>query len=169
MFKDLIDFEDKTEDEIIEFLYEIFKEQFIDNHTFLADKIYIDPKKDDIERGMDKPKIYWHIITRKERGIRRLDRPRASRLHWIKLIILNYRHQSVKFFYYYEDNGKIRLYLWAYNKNFAVILQKIGQNNSSYIVTSFYIDNDRKRGIFERKYQNYLNNVDNNLRNCEWF
>ena len=151
MFSPLIDLTNRTEDEIIAFLYGIFKEHFIDNDTYLADTIYIDPKSDDMERGMDKPKIYWHIITRKERGRRRLDRHRASRLHWIKLIILNHTHQTIKLFYYYEDNGKIRLYLWAYNEDFAVILQKIGKENSSYIVTSFYIDNEHKNIIPQEK------------------
>ena len=168
MFSNLIDFENKAEDEIIEFLYKIFKNDFIDNHTFLANKVYIDPKKDDIERSINKPKIYWHIVSRKNRGRRFLDRNRASRLHWIKLIILNYQNNSIKLFYYYEDNGYIRLYLWLHQENFAVILQKIGRD-SSYVVTSFYIDNQRKRDIFEKKYQSYWNNIDNRLNNCEWF
>ena len=50
-----------------------------------------------------------------------------------------------------------------------MILQKIGRENSSYIVTSFYIDNEHKKDVFERKYQNYCNNIDDRLSGCEWF
>ena len=71
-------------------------------------------------------------------------------------------------FYYFEDNGKIRLYLWAYNYDFVVILQKLG-NSSFYLVTSFYIDNQKKRDKFQKKFEDYINKVDRRLNGCEWF
>jgi hypothetical protein len=170
MFSNLIDFEDKTEDEIIEFLYGIFKEHFINNNTFLADKIYIDPKIDDKERGMDKPKIYWHIISKvNQRSKKReFDSKRACRIHWIKPIILNNQNPKIKLFYHLEKNEKIRLYLWADNVDFIVILQKLGRA-SSYLVTSFYIDRDYNKNIYEKRYENYINKKDLNLKDCEWF
>lgn len=66
-----------------------------------------------------------------------------------------------------EDDKKIRFYLWAYEHDFVVILQKLG-NTSSYLVTSFYIDNQRKRDIFQRKFEDYQNGTDIRLRG-EWF
>ena len=169
MFGDVIELDGKSSDEIIEQLYEIFKNDFVVNRTYLSHQIYIDPISSDVEPTINKEKIFWHIISRKDRGSRRIDKPRASRLHWIKPIIVNHYNAKIKLFYYLEDNGKIRLYLWAHEENFAVILQKIGTSNSSYIVTSFYIDNENKINAFQRKYESYVNNNDNRLASCEWF
>ena len=169
MFSDVVKLDNKNDEEIIELIYGIFKNDFVLNRTYLAQQIYIDPLSNDIDSSINKEKIFWHVISRKNQGIRRIDKPRACRINWIKPIILNYSHTNIKFFYHYEDNNKIRLYLWAYNNNFAVILQKIGTTNSSYIVTSFYIDNQNKRDAFERKFINYQNNTDIRLGNCEWF
>ena len=60
------------------------------------------------------------------------------------------------------------MYLWAFENDFVVILQKLG-NSSSYLVTSFYIDNQRKRDIFQKKHDDYNNKTDSKLSNCEWF
>jgi len=169
MFSDVVNLDNKNNDEIIELLYEIFRNDFILNRTYLAQRVYIDPMSDDIEASINKEKIFWHVISRKYRGTRIVDKPRACRINWIKPMILNYNHVKIKFFYHYEDNNKIRLYLWAYDNDFAVILQKIGITNSSYVVTSFYIDNQNKRDAFERKFINYQNNTDIRLGNCEWF
>ena len=60
------------------------------------------------------------------------------------------------------------MYLWAFENDFVVILQKLG-NSSSYLVTSFYIDNQRKRDVFQTKHDDYNNKIDGRLNNCEWF
>ncbi len=168
VFGSVIDLDGKGDNEIIELLYEIFKSDFVDSRTYLAGQIHVDPISNDIEPGINKEKIFWHIISRKDRGRRRVDKPKACRINWIKPIITNHTHTEVKLFYYFEDNRKIRLYLWVYEKDFAVILQKLG-SSSSYLVTSFYIDNQNKRDAFSRKYENYIENRDNRLDNCEWF
>ncbi len=167
MFSDMIDFstlDDETKK--IDFLYDIFKSDFIDNQTLLANTIYIDPKISDKEDG--KEKIFWHVITRKEKGKRSFDTERACRIKWIKPIILDYNNVKLKYFYYYEYSKKIRLYLWAYEKDFVVILQKLGKS-SSYLVTSFYVDNQKKRDIFNNKHESYINSNDSKLVGCEWF
>ena len=169
MFSEVVNLYNKNDDEIIELLYEIFKNDFILNRTYLAQRVYIDPMSDDIETSINKEKIFWHVISRKNRGTRRVDKPRACRINWIRPMILNYNHVKIKLFYHYEDNNKIRLYLWAYDNDFAVILQKIGSRNSSYVVTSFYIDNQNKRDAFERKFIKYQNSNDTRLESCEWF
>lgn len=167
MFSEIIDFGNCCEDnKKIDFLYEIFKSDFVDVDVHLNGIIYIDPKSHDKED--DKENIFWHIITRKDRGTRNFDEPRACRIKWIKPIIENFLSQNIKLFYYYEDNGKIRLYLWAFQNDFVVILQKLG-NISSYLVTSFYIDNQKKRDIFEKKYNDYNDKINLRLNGCEWF
>lgn len=167
MFNEIIDFNSCCEDsEKINFLYEIFKSDFVDNSIYLNGTIYIDPKTHD--KSDEKENIFWHIITRKDRGRRNFDAPRACRIKWIKPIIINYVSEKIKLFYYYEDTGKIRLYLWAYDNDFVVILQKLG-SSSSYLVTSFYIDNRKKKEKFQKKYEDYTNKIDTRLNNCEWF
>jgi len=167
MLGEKIDFDSCCEEnEIIEFLYKVFQNDFIHNRCYLADKIYIDPKSDKLQNG--KEEIFWHVITRKDRRTRKLDKHRASRLKWIKPIILRHAHEKIKTFYYFEDTGKIRLYLWAFEVDFVVIMQKLG-SVSSYLVTSFYIDNQKKRDVFEKKFTNYVKKKDVKLKDCEWF
>lgn len=167
MFGDIIDFNACCKGEnLIEFLYAVFKKDFIENACYLAEKIYVDPRCSKLQDG--KEEIFWHVITRKQKGQRKLDEPRACRIKWIKPIILNHSHTEIKMFYYLEDTKKIRLYLWAYNKDFVVILQKLG-NKSSYLVTSFYIDNQKKREKFQKKFEDYINQRDIRLEGCKWF
>ncbi|MDD3325163.1 MAG: hypothetical protein PHN38_08620 [Sulfurospirillaceae bacterium] len=64
--------------------------------------------------------------------------------------------------------ANIRLYLWLEDYNFVAILQKIGKN-SSYLVTSFYIDRDGKRNEYKRRYEACSKKSDENLKDCEWF
>ena len=156
------------ENEIIEFLYKIFQDDFINCRCYLADKIYIDPKSDKLKDG--KEEIFWHVTTKDNPRSkkREFDRERASRLKWIKNIIHNYHHDDIKLFYHYEKNKKIRLYLWAEKVDFIVIIQKLGRK-SSYLVTSFYINKNYNRKIYSKRYDAYLNKKDEKLNGCEWF
>ncbi|WP_044406082.1 hypothetical protein [Thiomicrospira microaerophila] len=166
--------------EIIDVLYEIFCRDFIESDTYLADQIYINPRshrKDD-----DKEMDFWHLTTRdvKEKVWenrkpvwrvvdRYLDFDRASRLEWVKQILTHHDDESIRFFYHRETNRKkdIRLYLWAFEEDFVVILQKLGRS-SSFLVTSFYLDHEGKKRDFNARYQNYLK-TDPELFECEWF
>jgi hypothetical protein len=60
------------------------------------------------------------------------------------------------------------LYLWLHEKNFVVILQKLGKS-SSFLVTSFYIDHEDKKVDYQDYYENYTNGLDIDLAGCEWF
>jgi len=155
-----------SNDKLYDFLYDIFKNDFIVNKCYLAQKIYIDPISNDKNNG--KEKVFWHIITRKQKGKRVLDNQRACRIKWVRKIIDNYCDNRIKMFYYFEDSKKIRLYLWVYSYDFVVILQRLGKS-SSYLVTSFYIDNQKKRDKFQKKYEDYINKADKRLNSCEWF
>lgn len=165
---------------IFDFLYDIFKNDFVLNKTYLAKKIYINPKSDDKEDN--KEKVFWHLTSRDEKeyywenGIRKHrvigrypDFKRSSRIKWVKKIIENHEHSKVKYFYHQESNKKrdIRLYLWAYEDDFVVILQKLGKSQS-FLVTSFFIDHKGKREDYQRRLENYQNG-DEKLENCEWF
>lgn len=161
-------------------LYSIFHRDFVANKTYLAQKIYINPKSDDCEE--DKEKVFWHLTSREEtekyweNGIKKTrtlgrypDFRRAERIEWVKQIIENHQNERIRLFYHRESNKKrdIRLYLWAYNDDFVVILQKLGKSQS-FLVTSFYIDNQSKRNTYQKRFENYQNG-DTDLQNCEWF
>ncbi|MGL4671529.1 hypothetical protein [Cetobacterium sp.] len=169
MFESVIQFEvDITEEKIIEVLYEVFKDNFIDNPAYLNENIFIDPRSKFKTDG--KEDIFWHIITRDydKNGKRTLDLERGIRIGWIKPVILNCNCDKVKVFYYKESNNKVRLYLWLYEKDFIVILQKLGKS-STYLVTSFYIDQKYKRETYGKRFENYINKKDPNLQGVEWF
>lgn len=169
MLSEIIDFKSCCKsDEIIDFLYEIFKNDFIDNSCYLANKIHINPQSNKKREG--KEEIFWHVITRENHKTRKrkFDTDRACRIKWIKTIILNHNHSKIKMFYYLESSGKIRFYLWAYEADFIVILQKLG-STSSYLVTSFYIDKGYNKRIYSKRYEAYKNKKDARLNGCEWF
>lgn len=43
------------------------------------------------------------------------------------------------------------------------------QEKTAFIITSFYIDNEKKQKSFEQKYKNYKEKSDAKLKDCEWF
>lgn len=170
MFSEIIDFTNCcADDKKIDFLYAIFKDDFVNNDVHLNGTVYIDPKSHDKEDG--KEKVFCHIVTKvnPKTKKREFDENRASRIKWIKKIIENYFNHQIKLFYHYEEKQKvIRLYLWAYNKDFIVIIQKLGKK-SSYLVTSFYIDKNYNRKIYDKRFETYINKSDDKLKGCEWF
>ena len=108
MFTPIIDFKNCCkENEQIEFIYKIFKTDFIDNRCLLADTIYIDPKSH--QKQDDKEKVFWHIITKDNPKTkkREFDINRASRIKWIKDIIINHFNDEIRFFYHYESKRKV--------------------------------------------------------------
>lgn len=167
---------------IIDFLYAIFRRDFVAHKTMLASSIYINPKSHQLDNG--KEKVFWHLTTKDdkrweydENGHKTLvnygrltDFGRASRLEWVRQILENHNHHEIKCFYHKEStkNKNIRLYLWAFNHDFVVILEKLGKSQA-FLVTSFYITHIGKRKDFHKWYENYQNKLDSQLQNCEWF
>jgi hypothetical protein len=98
------------------------------------------------------------------------DYARSERIECVKQILVNHDHSSIKLFYHRESNPKrdIRLYLWAYEHDFVVILQKLGRS-SSFLVTSFYLDDGSKHSDYERCYCSYKNKENREIDGCEWF
>lgn len=180
MLDEILDLNKIESENLFNYLYSIFHSNFVENKTYLAGKIYIDPKSHDLEGN--KEKIFWHLISREEKeiywenGIKKFrsrgrypDYRRAERIGWVKEILENHTHEKIKLFYHRESNKKrdIRLYLWAYKDDFIVILQKLGKS-SSFLVTSFYIDHQGKRDDYQKRYEKYRNG-DETLKECEWF
>lgn len=168
MYPELIDI--PLNDSTYDFLYHFFVRDFIKTRTCLNGVIYINPRSNIKEDG--KEKVFWHLVTSDQyingEKQRLLDTFRAERLHWVKLMIDQFTHESIKMFYYIEENNKIRLYLWAYEKDFVVILQKLG-NKDAYLVTSFCIKYAKKRADFKKRHEDYMNKKNKRLNGCEWF
>lgn len=180
MLSDPLDLAKIEATSIIDVLYQIFHRDFVATRTYLAGEIYINPRSHRKDDG--KELDFWHLTTKDEKeqvwenGKRTLrvigrypDFDRASRLEWIKQILTNHDHESVRLFYHQETNQKrdIRLYLWAHETDFVVILQKLGKSDS-FLVTSFYISHDGKRRDFEKRFNNYCRG-DAKLAGLEWF
>ncbi len=180
MLGEIIDLERMDATLIIDSLYDVFHDDFVANRTYLAEQIYIDPQSHRISDG--KEQTFWHLTTRQDKytdwvngkkvqvtGDRYTDFQRASRLRWVKNIILNHSNPSIKSFFFRETNKKkdIRLYLWAEEEDFVVILQKLGRS-SSFLVTSFYITHAHKRTDYLKRYQDYINDT-TGLRSYSWF
>ncbi|MCK4441159.1 MAG: hypothetical protein KAU90_04085 [Sulfurovaceae bacterium] len=167
--------------ELFEVLYyDYFCVDFVDNKTYLNKTIYINPQSNKKDDG--KEKSFWHLTSKtqsyqKKEGKRYItyterlrDYSRAKRLAWVKQIIENHDYEKIKLFYHKETTNKkpIRLYLWHYQEDFVVILQKLGKS-SSFLVTSFYITHDKKRRDYQKRYEIYVKKLNPNLYGCEWF
>ena len=155
--------------ENLERLYKYFEDDFIINTTTL-NKQY-DIKIDTLSKKNNKPKIFWHVITREKevrtrRGrtwqikkIRKFDKNRAKRIRWIKHLILNFDkvNRNILAFFYREtsgqNRGKLRLYIWAKDHDYIVILEKLNRN-SSFLVTAFYIDDNYNKETYQDRYEN---------------
>ncbi len=176
-----IDLEGLEASELFETLYEdYFCVDFIDEKTYLNETIYIDPQS--TQKSENKEKAFWHLTSRDKqytvkegnKWVTKKDRlpdfDRAERLEWVKVIIENHNDSNIKNFYHKETKGKkeIRLYLWLFQKDFVVILQKLG-SSSSFLVTSFYITHNSKRDEYQNRYEKYLNKERSELYGCEWF
>ena len=162
----------KTVRENLENLYKYFEDDFITNTTILNNQYNIDI--DTLSLKKHKPKIFWHVITREKeirvrRGriwqtkkIRKFDKNRAKRIRWIKHLILNFDKvdRNILSFFYREtegvNRGKLRLYIWAKNHDYIVILEKLNKN-SSFLVTAFFIDENYKKSSYQTRYENSCN------------
>lgn len=165
---------------LMDWLYQIFHRDFVAQRTYLSNTIWIDPQSSRKDDG--KELAFWHLTSRKQsysvrEGGRYIttserlpDFRRSERLEWVKLIIDNHEDQRIKQFYFRENNDKrdVRLYLWAHQHDFVVILQKLGRS-STFLVTSFFIDHSRKKADYEQRYADYLAAKDPTLAAQKWF
>ncbi|PRJ58619.1 hypothetical protein [Haemophilus influenzae] len=65
MLDEILDLNKIESENLFDNLYSIFHSNFVENKTYLARKIYIDPKSHDLEDN--KEKIFWHLISREEK------------------------------------------------------------------------------------------------------
>ncbi len=138
---------------IFEKLYNIFKNDFINNKCYFEGmEVEFDSRKIDSEYEEG----FWHVVSNQYGQTKRdPDYKRAKRLHWIKLIIENPNAENVIRF---EEpvikngktiNNKRKIYLWAKDVKFVVILQ-INYDEFCILLTAFKVY--PKKGMeFEEK------------------
>lgn len=180
MFEEILDLEPLDRNELFDVLYKYFHRDFVANKAYLNKTIKIDPQSH--KKDGNKEASFWHLTTRAvtstvkvdnryiEIDNREPDYQRSERIEWIRDIITNHDHEEIKLFYHMETNAKknIRLYLWAHRYDFVVILQKLGKS-TSFLVTSFYIDHEAKKGTYEARFNRYRGGNAAELAGCEWF
>ncbi len=152
-----------SEDDQVQKLYELYKEDFIDNPFQIDGKqIKIISKKSKIPGYSNYDETFVHLITREIRsvGLRIFEQKRANRIHWIKEILVNHPSDGIRYFKKRNEEGICQEFFWCYYNDFLVILKPIGA--SLLIVTGFSID-----GMEEKlRYLNWFNDYKAGKSGC---
>jgi len=142
---------DGSYEEIIERLYELFRNDFIeDKAKHLGRDVAYNGVINESSQG--KVEGFWHVITREDsaRTGRLIDYRRAERLPWSKPLMENPYHDEICFFFYDEGDSRkgIRHYIWIERYNYVVVLQR---KKSHYIwITSFYVEGWKYKDLRKR-------------------
>lgn len=162
---------DKFTAKNIEFLFEKFKEDFIDNTVYLA-SMPICIKKEITcccpFGKEDKPERFWHIITKKEDDKKKCNNPcpeakeknrafctaRAKRIHRIKYLIENLQTDESINYYYQSKKRDSKLIIWHTKWSFLVIIKKIDSKPEKFLVTSFIV-HQNKINRYQKEFRRY--------------
>ena len=170
--------------ETIEKLFDIFKNDFIENDTCLKKgriSFIIDIKKNIVcpctfENGEPKPERFWHIITNEKiksnhknpcpshENNRGFDKARAQRIHWIKIIIDNWQNEEDIKYFYEKVKGKETLHIWHIKKDFIVLIRKESNSSSRFLVSTFLIYKNQRQ-----RYRKRLRKFEENTNQIDWF
>lgn len=135
-----------TWENILNLLYEIFRRDFVDHTQYLESKpIDFDRRKID----SDKEEGFWHLIT-KGSGNRLFNPRRAERLPWVRSMIENYLHSSIRYWDYCESLGRVRTYIWLYSHDFVIVLEK--RETYIFLITAYYIEYPHQRRNVQKKF-----------------
>lgn len=155
---------DGNYDEVITFLYSIFKKDFIDNQPcYKSMPIWHDRQKEDKEQYEEG---FWHLVTRDFRkNVDRLFDPRrAERLPWCSPTINNSNDSSVKA-WDHKDQRRTTTYIWLEEFDYVVMLQiktlKARRDGTgvrasrkvAFLVTAYHVDGESVRRSLQRKYE----------------
>lgn len=177
MLSEIIELNKIDATNIFPHLYGIFCRDFVATPAMLGGTLHVDPQSKRKSDGCED--TFWHLTTRTDykqsqksqaAPTRYPDMARGARLEWVRQIIDSPTHDCVCMFYFQENNPKrdIRLYLWAWDHDFVVILQKLGKSKT-FLVTSFHLDNDSKVKAYYTRNEEYIAGTNPALKDCEWF
>lgn len=150
---DEIDIE--PESEILNQLFEVFKNDFIDNlFTVNGKRVKIIPQRSNMPGFRQYPETFVHIITRKSHisGKRNFEPERANRIHWIKNILLQIADNRIKYFKFKDEEGSLKDHYWYEDYNFMVVLKPL--STDTLIITAFCVD-ALEKSRYKRILQDY--------------
>lgn len=139
-------------------LYAAFEKDFVLSQlTMFGLRVKIISALSDVEGFESYPETFVHLITRKSGGGKRVfDRHRANKIHWVRCILENRNEEDVSCFKYPEEDGTLRDYYWFKEGDFLVIMEKVAPDY--LVITSFHIDDRRRREYFEGREKWYIQN-----------
>jgi hypothetical protein len=139
-----------SETEKINRLYPIFRADFINRYLDCdGRRVLFDnsPGDQNLENG------FWHLVRGSQGTL--IDVRRASKLCWIRPMIENHKVPDILDWHYLEGNGDIKRYIWLAHNDYIVILVLSRDKRRYYIVTAFYVEPWKTRGLY-RRYQNRI-------------
>jgi len=152
----------------IEKLFDIFKNDFIDNKVILtiAGQNYTITTKPNQTckcpfAMQEKSERFWHIITKKEFDTQKRNNPcpddkeknrvfcpaRAKRIHWIKQTIENIGQEHIK--YFCEINKQTTHFIWDTKRFYIVLVKELGKSQN-LLVTAYPVHKNKYRDYKKR-------------------
>lgn len=150
---EIINMDGNWEKKIIE-LFEIFCRDFeIGKPYYEGLEVWWDKRKID----GNYPEGFWHITTKGKPFNRIPDFRRSERLPWCGPSINN-SGDPIILRWDYQENKKIRTYVWLENFDYVIILEKkhIGNRVIAFLVTAFHVDGSRTKSQLKDKYRNRI-------------
>lgn len=150
---------------IVNQLYNVFHQDFIQNHPSLSEmEVWYDKR---VKPGETYEDGFWHLIERdhNSQGTRSFDTRRAERLPWCAPALNNYIQPQITY-WICNENGKMICYVWLEEFDYVVILEKRilppktvngvekPARNIAFLKTAYHIDGESRRRSFRRKYEN---------------
>jgi len=139
--------------EYVDFLYDIFKRDFIDDRPlYLGKPVFFDKKQRD-----GKPEGFWHLLTDGSydycTGQRDTSLLRCERVGWIRPIIENNQDAEILFWRGPgKRNKEIRHYLFLHNYDYVVILI---ERKGIILATAFYVNYGHTKRKLLKAYNKY--------------
>jgi hypothetical protein len=137
--------------------YEIYQEELIDDYIEVdGDRLIFKGHKSWLKGFEGYPETFVHLITKEQAyGKPRIfDHKRANRIHWVKCILSNIKHQKILFFEKKDKDGVLKKYYWYKEKNFVVILKPI--QPKVLLITAFCVEKTKAMD-FEYDYDKFHN------------
>ena len=146
-----------------DYLYEIFKEDFIESKPFFKGKP-INIRKHPIEYG--KEEAFFHVTCQdyQHKNDRAPDLRRCERIRWIRAFIENYNCDP-SFCYSCEgikiwpekQKGKDRINFFLEEERYIVIVEK--RDNYYLLITAFYLEYDHSINKKIKQYKRYIDSI----------
>jgi hypothetical protein len=135
-------------------LFLIFKEDFITKQPYIGS---IPVWHDRNVKDGKYPEGFWHVITRRNNGVRYPDFRRAERLPWCGPSLNNSNDPIIKKWDITEE-GELRTYIWLVDYDYVIVLkrrtQRIGE--VKFLKTAYHVDGDSTRKKLLAKYANRI-------------